>query len=349
MVPRSSSWRVYPWYAVGMDSHRLENLSLLALLVGVSVLLYFVFAPFLMVLVLAAVFAVLLHTPYERLAKALGGWKSTAAMLTVGLTLVFFVAPLLSLGVQIFREAQGLYVWTQGNEAQVMPVIQAAIEGPIRSVLPGFSFDMNAYVEHALVVISSNLGSLVYQTIYVFLETFLMLLALFFFLRDGRSLISSLKEISPFGKEATNEILSKMYQTVRSVVHGTLFIVLIRWVCIWIAFSLFGIPNATLWSSVGGVIGAIPGLGTGFAFAGAIAYLYLQGAWLPAIGLALFGGATIALVDNVLTSYFFGEGLEVSPIFVLFSILGGIVLFGPLGFLLGPLVLSVFLSVVRVF
>jgi predicted PurR-regulated permease PerM len=70
---------------------------------------------------------------------------------------------------------------------------------------------------------------------------------------------------------------------------------------------------------------------------------------LSAVGLALYGIVTVILVDNILTSYFFGKGLEVSPIFVLFSILGGIFFFGPLGFILGPLVLSVFLSIVRVY
>ena len=85
------------------------------------------------------------------------------------------------------------------------------------------------------------------------------------------------------------------------------------------------------------------------AFIGAVVYLYLQGQLFASLGLALFGIATIILVDNILTSYFFGKGLEVSSIFVLFSILGGIVFFGPLGFILGPLVLSVFLSTIHVY
>jgi predicted PurR-regulated permease PerM len=236
-----------------------------------------------------------------------------------------------------------------GSEVQSMHLIQSAVETPLRQVFPGFVFDLNAYIGNALTFISSNLGSLVYQTFSILFGTFLMLLALFFFLRDGRSLLASFAQISPFGKEVTSEILNKMYQTIKSVVQGTLFIVLIRWVCIWIGFWLFGIPNAILWSSVGGIIGAIPGLGTPFAFIGTVAYLYLQGDSLAAAGLALFGIATVILVDNILTSYFFGKGLEVSPIFVLFSILGGIVFFGPIGFILGPLVLSVFLSVIRVY
>ncbi len=332
-----------------MDKNKSESLSLLALFIGVSILLFFVFSPFLVGLTLAAVFAILLHRPYEKLVRVFGGSGSAAALFVVGLMLIFFIVPIFFVGMQVFQEAQSLYGGIYGNETQYVQAIQNAVESSVRQLFPGFVFDLNAYVGNALAFISSNLGSLIYQTVYVLFDTFLMLLALFFFLRDGRAFLSSTARVSPFGKEVTHEILDKMYQTVGSVVRGTLYIVLIRCVCIWIAFYLFGIPSAVLWCGVGGIFGAIPGLGTAFAFVGAVAYLYLQGNILSALGLAVLGGGIVMLVDNILTSYFFGKGLEVSSLFVLFSILGGIVFFGPLGFILGPLVLSVFLSVIRVY
>lgn len=325
------------------------NMSLLVLLVGASVLLFFVYAPFLPVLSLAAVFAILLHQPYERLTKRFKGWQSFAALLTVGLTLILFIVPLFFLGIQVFHEAQTIYANTQSNGAEYLHAMQSAIERPIQRIFPGLSIDLQAYVGSTLVFISNNLGSLAYQTIFVVIDTSLMLLALFFFLRDGRSLLKVLVEISPLGQGVTIGILNKMYQTIGSVVNGTVVNALIRWLCIWAAFYLFGIPNAILWSSIGGIIGAIPGLGTPFSFAGAVVYLFVGGNSWAALGLALVGVVVVILVDNILTSYFFGKGLEVSPIFVLFSILGGVIFFGPFGFILGPLVLSVFLSVIRAY
>jgi predicted PurR-regulated permease PerM len=331
-----------------MSKDKLERSSFLVLFAGVSVLLFLVFVPFLTVLSLAAVSAVLLHWPYEKLTRALGGWKSGAAALTVGLMLIFFIVPLFFLGGQIFRETQSLYASVYGNGAQYLQVIQQAIENPIRHLSPEFSLNINAYVGNALSIISNNLGSLVYQTLFVVFDTFLMLLALFFFLRDGRGLIASFARMSPLGEKMTNEVLNKMYQTIGAVIKGTLVNALIRFVLVWIAFYFFGIPNAILWASIGSLVGAIPGLGTPFAFIPAIVYVYLQGNMLAAVGLALSGIAVMTLVDTMLTAYFFGKGLAVSPIFVLFSILGGFVFFGPFGFVLGPLVLSIFLSIVRV-
>jgi predicted PurR-regulated permease PerM len=332
-----------------MDKGRQESLALLALFAGISLLLFFVFAPFVAIVSLAVVFAVLLHKPYEKLVKAFNGWRSFSALLAVALMLICFIVPLFFLGVQILNESQNLYSGMSGGGAHFLGTLQTAIQNPVQRVFPGFAFDLNTIVGNTLSFISNNLGTLIYQTLFVVLGTFLMLLTLFFFLRDGRELLASLKRISPFGKEATDGIQNAMYETIRSIVRGTLFIILIRWLCLWISFYLFGIPNAILWSSIGAVVGAIPGLGTPFAFIPAVAYLYLAGNILPAVGLALFGIATIILADNILTSYFFGKSLEVSPIFVLFSILGGILFFGPLGFILGPLVLSVFLSVIRAY
>ena len=335
------------WYTAPMQNSKLENSSFLVLFVGVSILLFFIFVPFFAVLSLAMVLAVLLHWPYEKLVRFFRGWKSVAAALTVCLMLVFVIAPLFFLGVEIFHEVQNLHATIHGNGLQYIYSVQHAIEYPIQLLFPSFIFDVQAYLGNALAVISNNLGSLVYQTLYIVLETFLMLLALFFFLRDGRGLLASFARISPLGKEMTDEILSTMYQTINSVVKGTLVSALIRWVCISAAFYLFHIPNAIFWGSIGGIIGAIPGLGTPFAFIPVVAYLSVQGNILSAAGVALCGIAIIILVDNILTPYFFGKGLAIAPIFVLFSILGGIVFFGPLGFILGPLVLSVFLSVVR--
>jgi len=334
---------------MSMPKNKLDNVSFLVLFAGVSLLLFFVLAPFFTILALAAVFAVLLSRPYEKLTKVFGRMYGLTAALTVLLMLIFFIVPLFFLGGQIFQEAQNVFLSLYGNGSHYLQVIRQTIETPLRHLSPGFVFDVNAYVGSALTTISSNLGSLVYQTLYIFFETFLMLLALFFFLRDGRKLLAAFVKLSPLGESVTKEILDKMYVTIGAVINGTLVNALIRWVCFSIAFYLFGIPNFILWGSIGGIVGAIPGLGTLLAFIPAIAYSYLQGNMIGAVGLTLSAIAIVILVDNILTAHFFGKGLDVSPIFVLFSILGGIVFFGPLGFVLGPLVLSIFLAVARVY
>ena len=328
---------------------RLETFSFFALFAAVSLLLYFVFAPFLQILALAAMFAALFHEFYEDMTRAIGGWKSPAALIVVCLVFLLCIVPVFLLGWQIFIQAQSLYTVAQGNGTQYVQTVQSAIETPIRHIFPQFSFDITTIIDNVLAFISSNLASIVSQTFTITFQTFLMLLAFFFFLRDGRTLITAIAGASPLGKRETREILENMYRTIQSVIIGTLVVGFIRWVLITLCFAIFHVPNAIFWSTIGGVIGVIPGLGTPFAFIPAVIYLYFESGWLSAAGLAVFGLATIMFVDNLLTPYLFGKGLPVPQVFVLFSVLGGIFFFGPLGFILGPLALSVFLSVFHIY
>jgi predicted PurR-regulated permease PerM len=298
---------------------------------------------------LAVVFAILFHIPYEKLTRLLGGQKNIAAGIVVTIVLIFFIVPLFFLGSQILQDTKSLYARMQGNGAQYIKVIEKTIEDPVRRIMPNFSFNANEYISGILNFVSNNLGVLISQTFYVMLKTFLMLLAFFFFLRDGRKILLLVTYLSPFQKKYTDEVLDKTYQTIDSVMRGTFFITLIRWVVIGVGFYLFGIPDAVLWGSVGGIIGAVPGIGTLLVFIPAVVYMYLQGNTVAVIGLIFLGIATIVFVDNMLTSYFFGRGLEVPSIFVLFSILGGVMFFGPLGFIFGPLVLSIFLSLLHIY
>jgi predicted PurR-regulated permease PerM len=84
-------------------------------------------------------------------------------------------------------------------------------------------------------------------------------------------------------------------------------------------------------------------------FIPAILALYLQGNVYGALGLLISAIAIIVLVDNILSPYFFSQGLEVSAVFVLLAMLGGIIFLGPLGFVLGPLILSMFLALIHIY
>lgn len=332
-----------------IDKHKLESFSFVGLFVLVSVLVFFIFEPFFQILTLAIAFAIIFHSPYENLAKNLGRRPNTAATFVVIACLVFFIVPIFILASQIVQEAQALYLGMQDNQTNYIQVISHAINIPAQQIFPNYTFNASEYIANILSFMSDNLGVFVSRALYIFFETFLMLLASFFFLRDGRKMIAVFKKVSPFGTEHTIEFLDKMYATINSVIKGTLFTALIRWVLVSVAFYLVGIPHALLWGSIAGLVGAVPGLGTPVSIIPAVGYLFFIGNVVSAFGLLFFGILLIICVDNLLTAHFFGEGFDIPSIFVLFSILGGVIFFGPLGFILGPLVLSVFLSVIHTY
>ena len=332
-----------------MDKTQLETGAFLVLFCVASILIFFIFLPFVQLLALAAVLAILCRKPFVKLSKWLHGADSLAAGLLVLGVIVFFITPIFFLGAQIFHEVQSLYLASQLHEGNYAQTLRTAIETLVHHFFPTFTFNLGAYTATILSFLSQNLAGFLSQTLFLLLETSLMLLAFFFFLRDGSKIFAALVDLSPFRREHTDEILTNMSTTITSVMRGTLLVALIRWAALSLAFYFFSVPNAVLWGSVGGIVGAIPGLGTLFVVVPAVAYLYLAGQTLAAVLFGIFGLAVLVLIDNLLTTYFFGKGLEVPPIFVICALLGGILYFGPIGFILGPLVLSLFLSTLNMY
>ena len=332
-----------------MEKKKLELGAFFIFCTGILVLTFFVFKPFFSILVLAAVLALLFRPLYKKLLRKYPKGKNIFAVLIVILALIFIIIPILFFGLQILGEVQKFLVIIESGQGPHTLAIKGAIETFVRHLFPSFSLNISNYAEIILSFVSNNFGVLVSQTAYIFFEIFFMLFTLFFFLRDGDEIFRELIALNPFKKDQNIEILESIHRTITSVVQGTLFVGIIRWALFTIAFYLFGIPDPLVWGSIAGIIGVIPGLGTPFVIIPTVIYLILTGNILLAIGLGLFGVLILLFIDNLLSSYFFGKGLDTSPVFILFSILGGVLFFGPLGFIFGPIVLSLFISLINMY
>ncbi len=332
-----------------MENKKLELVLFSALIVILTVLMFFVFRPFISIIVLAAVLSVLFHPLNERLVKAFKGRRSLVACLLVIVAFVFLIIPIMFFGLQIFGQAQSFFSLTQVDQGQYIQSFEQNVDTLVQHFMPSFSLDISGTVDNILSYVSANIGSLISQTAYVFFQIFFLLLAFFFFLRDGTAMLNSFISLSPFEKEQNKKVIDSTSMMIISVIRGTLFVGLIRLILITIVFYLLGIPDALLWGSIGGVIAMVPGLGTFFVIVPACLYLLLYGNIFLVIGMAVFGILIFFFVDNVLSTRFFGRGLHVQPPFILFSIIGGVIFFGPLGFIFGPIVLSLFISTVNVY
>jgi predicted PurR-regulated permease PerM len=336
-------------YNFRMDSKKIEFVSSLVILAGVLFLVFLVFRPFLPILVLSAVLSVLFQPVYKKLLRIFGGGKSFWAAVIVLLTLVFLIIPVLFFGSQILGQAQNFFSMSQGGQSQYIQNIGQSVQHFVQHVFPNFSFNISDYASKAVDFISQNLGGFISGAAGIFFQIVFLLFAFFYFLRDGETILDSFMSLSPFSKEQNKEIIDSTYNTITSVIRGTLFVGLVRWALLMAGFYLFQIPNPLFWGSIGAVVGAIPGVGTPFAVIPAVIYLLIKGKILFAVMTGLYGILIIFFIDNILSAYLFGKGLQAPAVFVLFSILGGIFAFGPLGFIFGPIILSLFISALEIY
>jgi len=149
--------------------------------------------------------------------------------------------------------------------------------------------------------------------------------------------------LSPLTDTNDALILKRLASAVRSVAVGTVSIAILQGVLTAIGLTIFGFDRAILWGCFAAFGALIPGVGTTVVFVPAIAFLIYNGSNLSAIALTVWGVLAVGLIDNLLGPYVMSRGNTMHPFFLLLSVLGGISLFGPIGFILGPVILSLFL------
>lgn len=329
----------------------------LALLLTVAALTFFIFAPFLAPLVLALVFAVVLHPLYIRIGRRFGGRGSLASLAVVAITMLALLIPLAFLGAQLFSEAQNVYGKLASGEIQalarafidnVSPLIERYIPGGGTS-LAEVSMRIDEYARLALTWLLQHIGP-AFSGISVFaLDLFIFFVALYYLLRDGMRLREKIISISPLPDVDDATIFARLGVAINSVVKGKLAIALIQGVLTGVGFAIFGVPNAVLWGVVGAIASLVPPFGTGLIIVPAVAYLALSGSVAPAIGLAIWGAVAVGLVDNLLGPKLMGSAAGMHPLLMLLSVLGGIAFFGPVGIFLGPLTVSMLLALLSLY
>ena len=334
-----------------MDAaRRSETWFFVALLAIAFVFAWLILAPYMSALVLAGVLAFLFRPLYQKLAGAFGSGSFASFLVVLIVGIIIFV-PFGFLGVRIFGEATALY---GSLAARGGFDVGAAITGFLQTHFTNFqaadvSSALNGFVQQGLAWVIQNLGALFSGLTQVFFLAFLSLFSLFYFLKDGDRLKEWLLEIVPLERGDVEGILHQMEATGRSVIEGTLMIAVIQGIVMGIGFFIFGIPEPAFWGALTVFISIIPAVGTWLAVVPAVAYLFFTGQTAFAVGLAVWSAILVSLVGNVLAPQLMHRNANIHPYLILLSVLGGIGLFGPIGFLTGPLVMALLLSLLKIY
>jgi len=333
-----------------MKKHIIEHVFFFGLFGLVGYLMWLIVAPFIATLALSAIIATVAYPLYVRVVRVMPRKNtSLASLISVALVTGTIFAPLFVLGYMLFTQAFAFYervnaglVFNFTNSVSFFERIQAQF-------LPGFNLDIASYAQQAAGWLTSHLGSVFSGTASTVFMLFIMLIALFYMFRDGPAFLTRLIALSPLNDTQDTQIIQKISTSIRSVVLGTLTVALIQGVLTGLGFMLFGIPQPVLWGSIAAIGALIPGVGTSLVFIGAIIFAVLGGSYDVAIGLGVWGIFAVGLIDNLLGPYLMSRGAKLHPFMVLLSVLGGVVLFGPIGFLLGPVALSFFTVLLELF
>lgn len=333
-----------------MKLQNVQTVFFFALLLGVAGLLGAMFLPFFNVIALSAVLALTFRPMFLWVRdRGFRGRGTPAALVTLLVMLAVVAGPLAFVGARVFDESKSVYESLDTQGFEFASRIESWIEAPVRTFAPAFEVDLRAYAAATLRFLGGHAGAFLSGAISVVAGFALTLIATFFFLKDGPALAAKLRRLSPLDDDDDRALSLKISVAVNAVVRGVVLVGAIQGLLVGVGFAIFGIPNATLWGFLSALLAMVPGLGTGIVTLPAVVYLIATSKIGGAIGLAVWGFAVVGLVDNFLAPYFYSKGIEIHQVVILFAVLGGIAIFGPLGFIYGPVAVALFIALVSVY
>ena len=330
-----------------MQTKIIERYFFFILLFVIFIFSFLIFRPFWIVLVLGVSFSIVLYPICEWFKKRkLPNWLS--ALLTVLFFIIIIGAPLFGMGIIVFNQSQNAYQVIINNVHSLSFI--DSINNSINKILPeGISFDLYEKISNFISFISDNIARIFTSTLSAVFSLVLTLLSMFYFLKDGAHWRKALVVLSPLSDANDEKIINKLSRAVNGIIKGYLFIALLQGILMGVGLAIFGVPNPALWGLVTMITALIPSFGTALVSVPAIIFLFSMGNTVEAIGLLVWAIAIVGTIDNLLSPIIVGNRINLPPLLILFSVLGGISLLGPIGILVGPLTISMLYTLVSIY
>lgn len=326
---------------------------LILLVLAISATFLAMIRDFLMTILLAAIVAGLAYPLYARLTRMFRGRRALASAVTLAAVVVLVIGPLATvLGIvaaQAFRVSETVTPWVRDHLAE------ATTLGGYLDRVPG-ARHLEPYREEILTKageLVGSTGSFLFRSIsattrgtVTFLFHFgLLLYTMFFFLTDGDKLLRKIMFYLPLPEEDERRMAGKFVSVTRATLKGTLLIGLLQGTLAGAGFAAAGVQGALFWGTLMTLLSVIPGVGTALVWVPAVIVLMLTGKVGWGIALALWCALVVGSVDNLLRPRLVGRDTQMHELLILFGTLGGILMFGVLGFIVGPIVAALFVTV----
>lgn len=336
---------------------RFRKAFLLLLVAAISVLFLWMIRRFLMAVFLAAVFAGLAYPLYRWLTDRLGDRPRLASVVTIGVLLLGVAVPLAGFLAVVASEAvqvsQGAGAWFQSQAGRLEQLRVWVERIPFAErILPQGEQLAAQFREIAGSTGPALMGTVAAATrgtLNFFLQLFILVYSLYFFLVDGPSILRKILYYIPLAPDEEEQLLERFVSVTRATLKGSLLIGVIQGGVAGVAFWMAGVPGAAFWGTVMVVLSIIPAVGAGLVWVPAVIYLLMAGEMVAGIALGAWCGVVVSSIDNFLRPLLIGRDARMSDLLILLSTLGGIVLFGAVGFIVGPIVAALFVTVWHIY
>jgi predicted PurR-regulated permease PerM len=331
--------------------------ALIVLVLLLGFLSYEIIKPFLSPIGWAIVFSIVFYPLYAFTGRYIK-WKTIASLITLLVILVLILGPFSYLSYVLIKELKSLAEYLQ-NES--IGSLQSILQHPtVRTIIDKLLSLLNITEDELNKALSNNIAGFgreliaritkgMSNIVTISLNFIFMAFSIFFFLRDGPHFLEKVRDYMPFSEEQKDRLVRLIRDIIISTIYGGIVVSLVQGTMAGIAFFLLGIPTPVVWGVATSIASFVPLLGASAVWVSITIYLFMEGAVVKGIILAIVGTFGISLIDNILKPIIIGGRTKMPVLVIFFSIFGGIKLFGLIGLIMGPLVLALFVSLIEIF
>ena len=342
------------------NSHALQDKAFVALLVLSTLAFGWILWPFYGAVFWGVVLAIVFAPLNRRLLLQIGPRPNLAALATLLIVLLIVILPLALVTGSLVQEAVDVYRRVKSGEldfARYFSQIVAALPTWVARLLERFGvFDMAALQQKAAVMATEGSQAIAKRALAIGQDTldlvvsfFVCLYLAFFLLRDGGGLARQVWAAIPLDPGSKRKLFAKFTTVIRATVKGNILVAVAQGALGGLAFWYLDVHGALLWAVLMAFLSLLPAIGAALVWLPVALFLLATGQVVQGIGLIAWGTIVIGLVDNLLRPLLEGKDIRMPDYLVLVSTIGGMAIFGINGFVIGPVIAAIFLSVWGIF
>ncbi len=308
------------------------------LIIAISVLVFILLKPYFVDLFVSAILAYLFYLVYKKLKKRFKNENLTSAITTI-IIIIIILLPLVLVANLLVKEAIEVY----NNIRQ---------EDLLAIDLPKYQdLDIENYFKEGLKIgalyIVDSLSKFVFSIPARILDFFIIVFLTFYLFKDGEKFLENIKSYMPLKQSQKDILFKRMGDVVYAIIYGLVIAAIVQGIAGIIGFFIFGVDNAILLGLVMIVAAMIPFVGSAIIWLPISILKILSGDSFKGIGLLIYGIVIISTVDNIIRPKIIGDRTKIHPVLILLGIFGGIAMFGFIGVVVGPLILAIFLVLLK--
>jgi predicted PurR-regulated permease PerM len=330
-----------------MEQDYFKKIMTAVILILLVVLAFFLLKPIIMAIIFGIILAFIFTPVYDFIFKYIKR-KNITALLMCLILIILIVVPLWYIAPIAIQQSIKFYMNSQNIDFVT----------PLKTIFPSiFQSDafaneigsaIRTFVTNTTNSLMNSLSNLILNFPKLLLQFLVTFFTFFFVLRDKGELIEYIQSLIPFSKDVEKRLFKSSKDLTISILYGQVLLGIVQGITAGIGFFIFGVPNALLITLLAAIAGIFPIVGTTIVWVPVAIYLLIAGNTVSAIGVVFFG-----LISSVIEAFFkpifISRRAKMSTPLVLFGMVGGLLLFGLLGIILGPLILAYLFIVIEAY